>query len=269
MKCAATKVRQTDKSAEQCRIYGENFLDWVEIAFSYELANTYAWFRSAPNLQAFYDGTRDEMVGRVELYMPDSFRIRDRRHGDRMAEEWEAQKDGIVTARFSVERQLRDLGFPDTDWRQMEPEPDDGWQSPEEAKRAGWRKTYWQEYGHNAMLLWTGCNLLWVLSSTYSTGKERFSTATVTDRIYMPFAAKVRRYEGRFLSGRAAADRRNRAECDVMQRWFREQLHIDIGDLGDGTKKRPEIGEQKKSEVDPRFAQILEDMKRRGFGKAY
>lgn len=232
MKCWADQYLNTEKSAEQCRVYGENFLDWIEAAFSCELAKTYATFRRAERLQEFYDGMRDEIVSRMEQNTLDNLYVKDIHRGRRMAEEWEMHVESVTDALFAAERALRDYGFPDPEWKLMTPEPDGYFRSEADRSRGELREQYYTLYGRNAALLWTGSNLLWLAEQEYSTGKPMFSVKTLYERIYLPYAARYRAYTGRFLSGRAGADRRNRAELRDMLAWFKRECRIDIGSFG-------------------------------------
>lgn len=232
MKCWADQTINTEKSAVQCRVYGENFLDWIEAAFSYELARTYATFRRAERLQEFYDGMRDEIVSRMERNTLDNMYVQDPRRGRRMAEEWEMHVESVTDALFAAERALRDYGFPDPEWKLMRPEPDGYYRTEADRSRGDLREQYYTLYGRNAALLWTGSNLLWLAGQEFSTGKAIYSVKTLYERVYLPYAAKYRSYAGRFLSGRVGADRRNRAELHDMVNWFKRECRIDIGSLG-------------------------------------
>lgn len=236
MKCAARRVIVVNHSAEQCRMYGENFLDWLEACFTYHLCRTYQTFRNAAKLQEFYDGTRDEIVGRVEGMTPEHFSVDDYR-GRRESEDWEKQKEAIRDARFSVDAGLRRAGFPRGLWDTLEPEADKGFRYPREEAVAQQRKIYYEEYGREATLLFTGGELLWLAEREASTGRVKFSPKVILEKVYAPYEKAARRYLGRFLSGREAADRKNAEELRMMMRWMEDVCNIDIGNIGDAERR--------------------------------
>ena len=252
MKCAAKAVIKNERYNFQHKKYGELFLDYSETAAVRAALAEYASLRDAREVQRMLDEISDWMIDAVTGAIPDSIRMRD---GGRSwwAYDTEREDDAIrfVLSRWTMDFQAH--GFRDVSLAQLEPGPVpaySGWAEADVLAARAAREEYMAVRGREAIRMFTLCFCCWMAEQARG-DKPRFSAERVDAKIYPVFAAEMRSFQVRFLSGSRGdydAIRRRLAE---MKRELEGRYGIVLGDVDhddgggaetkkDGRKVNPE-----------------------------
>lgn len=232
MKCAAEAVMKNERYNFQHRQYGELFLDYSETAAVHAALAEYGSLRDVKEVQRMLDDISDWMIDAVTGAIPDSIRMED--GGKRWwAYDTEREDDAInfVLTRWTMD--FKAHGFRDVHLMQLEPGPIPeytGWAAADVLEARTARIEYMTVRGRDAIRLFTLCFMCWMAEQTRGE-KHRFSVERVDGKIYPVYAAEMRSFQGRFLSGdRGCMDKLKRRLAD-MKKEIEKRYGITLGDV--------------------------------------
>lgn len=233
MKCLAGAVQFTERYNLQHTEYAKLFLDWEETALVFFAAQAYKTMRQPKTVQAMLDKIREWMIEDVTASAPETLR---RHEGGRSwwADQLERTDDAIASTIWRWHREIKDYGFGDDKLDAMAPRfgPD---QTAFGAKRQAIsaRREYWNVRGKSAATLYAFVALAWL-------AERKFSVPKIELEIYHPYAAEMRRFFERFLSGDTTAWKQNEARLRSMKQDLERAYGIRLAEIADPKEERPE-----------------------------
>lgn len=232
MKCAAAAVMRIERYNFRHRKYGEILLDWSETAAVYYAVSEYKTLRDGRQIQRMLDDIQEWMIDAVTGAIPDNLRMRE---GGKSwwAYDVEREEDAIQNVLYRWQRDFRDHGFRDWTLSQMEPGPlpeVTGWMSKDTLDARTARAEYMSTRGRDALRMFTLCYLCWMAEQERG-GKRRFAVERIDDMIYVPYAAEMRVFLQRFLSGDKAETERMSSRLASMKAWLAREHGIMLADV--------------------------------------
>ena len=241
MKCAAKAVIQNERYNFQQKKYGELFLDWSETAFVYYAAKAWKAFRDGVFINRMLYEVTGRMVDEVTGAVPDKLRLRE---GGRRwwGSEAERTDDAIRDRIYRWKMDWAARGLDPAMLMQLEPDLSllgtaEKGSGAAEARAS--RMEYLEVRGRDAIQLWTLGAFLWVAEQEYSTGRARFNTAKLHELVYAPYAAEIRAFLVRFLSGSKEGYAKNTARLYDMRRHMIRAYGIDMTPPEDEPEEKP------------------------------
>lgn len=271
MKCAAEAVRFLDRYNSQHEAYGTMLIDFIQTVTIYYAASAYSWYRQGRNAQDLIDRIVEDMEQGVSGATP--MHIRKVEGGKKWwADEYERNGEAITDEILRMREHFRAAGFRDVNLLDMEPGNVEASKRPtqREARRNGpriARLEYFSSRGRDAARLWTYNAYCEIEAEEYATGRPRFSVEKIDGMIYAPYAAEIRVWWERFLSGTEAAQNENKRRQAAIERRVREEFGIELESEVEIAKRKKAAENVKK--IPPEIAKAFEDaMQPGGFGGA-
>lgn len=266
MKCAAEEVLFLKKYNSQHEAYGTMLIDFIQTATVYYAASAYSWYRQGKNAQDLLDRIVGDMERGVNGATALSMRMRD---GGKSwwADEYERNGEAITDEILRMREHFRAAGFRDVNLFDIEPGNAEAEKrtTQREARRNGpriARMEYFSSRGRDAARLWTYNAFCEIAAEEYATGRPRFSAEKIDGMIYAPYAAEIRVWWERFLTGTESMQRENARRQAAIERRIRDEFGIDMESEVDTAKRKK--AEENAAKIPPELAKAFEDAKKPG-----
>lgn len=226
MKCLAGAVQFTERYNLQHTEYAKMFLDWEETALVFFAAKAYKTLRQPKTVHAMLDKIREWMIEDVTASAPETLR---RHEGGRSwwADQLERTDDAIASTIWRWHRDFRDYGYKDDKLDAMAPRfgPDQtAFGDRKRAINARWE--YWTVRGKSAATLYVLVAFAWL-------AEQRYSVPKIELEIYHPYAAEMRMFFERFLSGDMTAWKQNDARLHFLKQELVREYGIKLAEVED------------------------------------